>query len=80
MPELSDGSKGAIGIMAGILTLPWSTIAFILAIILNLHYIAGWWWDRSLRDFMIRKGWYKPKKKKYKIVKIEENSDLGELR
>lgn len=72
VPE-SELAKGLAAMTTGILTLPWGQVAFAVALLYNLHLLAGWWWDRFWRDKFIEWGWYKPKsKKKYKMVEIEE--------
>jgi hypothetical protein len=58
--------------MAGLATLPWDKIALLLAIIYNIHLLAGWWWDRWLRDMFVQKGWFKPTLKQRRKHKMKE--------
>jgi hypothetical protein len=82
MPPIMSGepgaAKGVAALFAGLATLPWNQIALAIAVIYNLHLLAGWYWDRFLREYLIRKGWYIPPvkpKRRQRTNPPEEESD-----
>lgn len=57
-------------VVAGILALPWSTIAQIGAAMYSGLLITEWFWKKFWRPFFERRGWIKPKR--LRIITVEE--------
>ncbi len=57
-------------------SIPWGTVASIVAVVYTCLLIAEWFWKKLWRPLLERKGWIKPRRPR--IITLREYEEMSE--